>query len=221
MNQLLTDSVAAGYSAPSNYEKNDKLCERIYNGDDTAIAEMVESNMAIVTWKVNELLTRCPHFSFYRDDLLSVGLGTLTIKVRGFRKQKVNRPTRYLIRAIEEEIRNAIDEESTIRVPARAQRHALKEGKPIKVPKAVSETRANVTFSKLQAPDEMAAIDMKDEIYACCLDATDQQIVDMRIDGYMDHEIAKTLGTTQQRVSERRQAMEVRFLERCPEYKRD
>lgn len=242
-----------------SYEKNGQLFHRLANGDLAAAEEMFRCNHSLVVSKVDALLAKLPHLEYLRGDLESAGRVGLyesieRLKRKGSSKTK---PTRYMVRGINTHIQQAIEKEQTIHIPRETRRQAAAKGEPIEEFTQVSEGRTLAEFASLQAPNPSGssqvgvcpsphdAIDLRDEIAACCLDDMDRLIVRMREIGCTDEEIAKGigvhqfddprieqlraigctanqvttgLGVTPRSIRRRRQMIYKRLTERCPEY---
>ncbi len=225
MNNLMEQSRAAGYSEPFSREKNNQVYDRLVNGDESARDEMIQGNMALVVVRVEAYLRQSPQYAFLRDDLISAGLVGLCEAVDAMQKRgrvKSANPTGYIYTAIDNHLTETVDEESTIVVPHRTQKRAREEDNPIVCPRAVGAKATESCFSRLSTADVSAGHELKDEIMACCRDDVDVKIVEMRIAGHTDSEIAEAVGLSgHQTISRRRKKIFARLKERCLEYADD
>lgn len=221
MKSLLEQSRAAGYSEPLSREKNNALYERLVQGDQAARDEMIQGNMALVIVRVEAFLRECPHFTFFRDDLVSAGLVGLCEAVDMMQKKgrvKKPNPTGYIYTAIDNHLAKVADEESTIVVPHETQKLARQQGKPITPPRAVGLKATESCFSRLSTVDIAAGHELEDEIRACCRDEIDVKIVEMKSAGHTDSEIAKAVGmSSHSTITKRRKKLFERLKDRRPE----
>jgi len=218
---LMEHCRAAGFSEPLSRQKNLELYSRLKT-DPAAREEMIMGNLALATVKVESFLSEVPQMAYYRDDLISVAASAIMRAVDMLKKsnQKIKNPTGYIYRSIEVALSNVSDEESTISISRETKRVARKEGKDIDEPVAMPQSAQTTLFAALETPNELALMELKEEIEACCQDETDLKIVRMRADGYTDQEICQETGINDATISYRGKRIEDRFVERCPEYGR-
>ncbi len=215
---------AAGHTKAFSRQKNEELYHRLIKGDEAVRDEMILGNAALVVLRVDHYLRRNPRMSHMREDMISAGVHGLCAAVdrmqQGGRTKKIN-PTGYLYTAIDQRIDKLVDEESTIVVPHCSQEVARKNEQPITPPRTVGGDAAEILCAKRFAADLFSGPELEEEIMACCLDQTDHRIVQMRIEGYNDREIAAKVSKSNTVVFERRMAIYGRLKERCPEYADD
>ncbi len=218
---LMDQSQAVGLGEPLTTEQNDALYQRLVSGDMKARDEMIEGNLALVVYRVDAYIRCAPQMAYYRDDLISGGLEGLCKAVDAMSQGKhleSPRPTGRITKAIDRHISNLADEANVVCVPRRTQTRARAKGKPIDPPRVVSD---KILQSKEDQKyfEEKAAIELQEEILACCQTDVERQIILMRIEGYNDTEIGEKINRSQQYISSVRARLFSRFSERCPEYK--
>lgn len=204
---------------PATRESNDALYTQVVAGDEAAIEEMVLANMAMVTKKVTAYLESFPQCNHLREDLLSQGYVGLVTGVRKMVGQSVPEPnpTGFISLYIHHALGEVFDLEATIRVPQRTWLRKRQEGATITVPtKEYSITSFN-TFNRDGERDPRAIVDLTDEVYGCCENSIEKEIVRLRIEGHKDDEIATILGLPKTTTYMMRRGIYARFLERNPE----
>ncbi len=205
---------------PFTQEQNDAVYRRLVAGDANARDEMIEGNMALAAFRVEEYLRNAPQMAYYRDDLIGAATYGLCEAVDSMRKKgpiRNPKPTGYLTRAIDWRITRLVDESNLIVVPQTTQDRARAEGVVIKPPRLVPEAAA-LGVPDSSGANDVAATELQEEILACCQDEADRKIVEMRAMNYTQKEIACEVGITQKSISCRLRAIQRRFQERNPEY---
>jgi hypothetical protein len=214
-----SDSVGRG--EPFTIEQNDEVYKRLVAGDIKARDEMMVGNVALAIYRVEAYLRGASQMSYYRDEMISAGILGLCSAVERMQKRgivKNPKPTGCITKAIDRYISHCADEANTIVVSSRVQQMARAVGEPIILPHTVSEkTLISVDDTSIRDREEVS--ELKEEALACCKDEVEKTIVTMRVDGYTDAQIGKSLNLVRRRVSRLRQDIFKRFNERCPEYK--
>jgi hypothetical protein len=209
--------------APATRESNDALLPRVVAGDAAAIEEMILANMAMVTKKVTTYLEQFPQCNHLKDDLLSQGYLGLVAGVKSMVGQKITdpnkevNPTGKMSQYIHYYLGEVLDVESAVRVPMRTWQRKRDNGHTIDVPTKESSITVEHVFQKEAAQDPRAVVDLLDEIYGCCENDTEKEIVRLRTEGRKDDEIATILELPKTTTYMMRRGIYQRFLERNPE----
>ena len=95
----------------SHVDENDALYHRIRSGDKAAIDEMIERNMPLAKSRVTEFLKDYRRFRHLREDLQGEGFFALTKAVQSFATTEVEKPTGYIVSAIDFALSDYIDSE--------------------------------------------------------------------------------------------------------------
>jgi RNA polymerase sigma factor (sigma-70 family) len=208
-------------------EKNAELYPLVAAGSAAAAEQMVALNTPLVFSLASRFVAGHPSAENLRDDLGSVGCAALLVAVRTLATphEKVRSLSKYLGTAIVVSFRNLCEREfSLVGECERGQRYRKQRGEMVKVfDRDDCDLRGIVDDSFEQ---EIAASETLDVIFAACRDETDKQIVRLRIDGYVDTEIAEMLSLSKDTVHRSRLRIEKRFDEiirnineekQCPE----
>lgn len=173
---------------PSCQEENRGLFDSIIRGNKAA-QRLVEGNMAYVVNKVIRFLDEHPGFGYLKDDLVSEGFFVLT----------------RLANTLKEVGEDGFSPQALISVSLR---NAFLDmiGKEREVP------LTDVIVDNLKY-DTTPTTDMRLDILACCLNGTEERIVQLRCEGLTDHRIALLLGMSVRHVGRLRQEIFGRFQE--------
>jgi len=174
---------------PSNREENEQLFTDIVRGHKAA-KRLVEGNMGYVVKKVEAFLDEHPDFAYLRDDLHSEGFLVLS----------------RIAQSVAEVCEDDFNPQGMISVSLRnAFLNMIRLERHVPLTDAITETH---TYS------EGAACDLKLDIFDCCEDERERQIVHLRGEGLLDDKIAERLHIGRQWVSKTRQAIYERFQEK-------
>ena len=184
------------YSEASNRELNDQLQTLVAAGDEAARTRMIEGNMRLVAYKVEQFLSASPQFAYMKDDLLSEGFLGLTKGVNRIRDQEVGDPTAYLAQCIRKHLLSAVGAGDTVRVPRNKKRLV----------------RQPIGRGVAYSPD--ATQETLESVIDVCGDVTEKTIVSLRAEGYSDAEIAARVGLSRSRVTTLRTQISEKFAER-------
>ena len=169
--------------------RNDELYGRITQGDSLAISEMIEANIPLVKSKVEGFLTAFPHLEYLRDEMIGEGNLALCEAVNLMRTAKpIARPSGYLTAAILKGIGNFIDSElyTSDRTARRRRSNGDDQEQLCKV------SNSDSVLGSLDY-DPRPEAELLDLIQGCCESDEERAIVDLRIKGYVDDEIARQL----------------------------
>lgn len=172
-------------------QRNDDLYPRVVAGDRAAIDEMICMNMPIVCIKVDDLVGCFPGLAYLRDEMIgegNLGLVESINKLVGSNPQKKVNPTGYINVAVQRSIGNLTDRElnTSDRTARHRRQHDQEPNSTHKVPDSER------VLSQLDY-DPNKEVELLDLILGCCQSDEERAIVDLRIKGYVDREIAKTL----------------------------
>lgn len=229
-------------SPPSNIADNDALYLRIREGDESAIGEMIERNIPLVLSRVVNFRNSYTRFRHLNDDLVGEGLAALTNTVMSFAQSETHKPTGRIVFEVDCALGNYIDSEiGGGMVSSRGIRRLRVTGQPLPnrlnfdthrpppdlwndngrepLKQDGAETRFTPTRHDPKLRDRLSHQDitgetmMLDTILGCCECEEDEMIVQLRIKGYVDEEIASQMGISRRTVCARRQSIEQRFNE--------
>lgn len=204
---LVADMVATG--DPASRESNEQLYPRVAAGDKAAIRQMIEGNMSLVVDKVDSFIVCFPKIAHLRDDMISGGFIGLTEAVNRMAetgpKDSPN-PTGYISFWVKKHIGLVVDGEQANGASSWTIADRKNKGKELshQVPMPNVE----------QFIDPTAMVELRDLIQACCETEEDRVIVEMREKGYVDKDIAETLGLPLTTTYMMRRAIYERFLEK-------
>ena len=181
------------YSEAASRESNKTLQPLVAAGDDSARQRMIEANMRLVAYKVEQFLATRPQFEYMKDDLLSEGFVGLTKGVNWIRDQAVADPTAYLAQCIRKHLLSAVEVADIVRAPRNKKRLV----------------RQPIAGAAAYAPDTQHEV--LESIVDVCDDETERTIVSLRAEGYSDAEIAGRVGLSRSRVSTLRKEIAEKF----------
>jgi DNA-directed RNA polymerase specialized sigma24 family protein len=187
------------YSEASNRESNNELQELVAAGDEAARTRMIEDNMRLVAYKVEQFLVTRPQFEYLKDDLISEGFVGLTEGVNWIRDRGAGKnPTGLLSECIHKQLLSAVEGADVIRPPRRGKggesRHLTR-----------SKNVGSVAYNPVPQQDAY------DTILECCENDVERAVVKLRAEGYSDAEIGASLGLAPQRISEVRKNLKEKF----------
>jgi hypothetical protein len=215
-------SLMSGH-AKANRHLNDELLSRVMAGDQAAREKMVLANLPMVATKVNMFLDNRPEWGYLFDDLMSEGIIGLVQAVNKMANPDADdgvagaNPTGLISIYIYHRLGELIDKEVTMRIPARTRRRKSAAGKELLVPTKESSLTSRYTFEIEGLTDPRSMIEMMDELYGCCETAIERRLIELRIEGRKDDEIAMTLGLPKTTAYMMRRSIYARFLERNPD----
>lgn len=172
-------------------KRNIELLPLVAAGDEAAREEMIVLNMPLVTFKVDAYLSCFPHLEYLRDDLVSEGNVALVEAVNRCREcggGAIN-PIGYLSVAIHKQIGHFVDNE-VFAHGERTTRLRRQQGRDLDRVHKVSNS--DYVLASLEF-DTRKEGDLLEAILGCCETDEERAIVDLRIKGYVDEEIASQL----------------------------
>lgn len=172
-------------------QRNAELLPFVAAGDQSARDEMVVLNMPLVSFKVDAYLSCFPHLEYLRDDLVSEGNVALIEAVdrcRSCNGGSIN-PIGYLSVAIHKQIGHFVDSEIFAN-PDRTTRFRRQQGKDPE--RSHKVPNSDFVLSEL-FQDTRKEAELLELILDCCESEEERAIVDLRIKGYKDDEIASQL----------------------------
>jgi DNA-directed RNA polymerase specialized sigma subunit len=177
---------------PSSRVENRELFQQIAAGSPQAKQRLMEGNMAYVVNKVDRFLDEIQGFNHLRDDLISQGflvLARIAQKVEkdGVVAEKDFAPQGLMSRALRNDFLKMVYGE-----------------RQVPLTEAVAETLLYDT------EDER---DLKLDILTCCENEVETEIVNLRCEGLVDHQIAGRLGISERYVGVLRQKIHRKLQE--------
>ncbi len=172
-------------------EKNNELFPAVAAGNAGARDAMIEGNMALVVVKADALIRQMPSVVHLRDDLVSAGYVGLVKAVGKVVAGKVKTPkalNAYVGRCATREMLKLLPRERGIHVPWESNRAARKNDHPIQAPVVI-----NVIPEAFQAHSQLAVVDLRDTVDACCKSHTERECLRLREAGHTFQEIADAL----------------------------
>ena len=217
INQLLGDKSPSG--APSTKE-NIECLQRAIAGDEEAIDEFIIKNMRLVGGIVTKFISLHPSAQYLADDLFGEGLLFLTEGVnrwvrdareRGYEHFTGNEEKisilGYLYIAIYRNVQRhyEIDSTDTISETLRSRHTPSGSDVPIRKVDTSQDWIENQTY------DAFAEIFYLEQIYGACQTEEDTLLVNTRLAGLTQKEIAKELGISVPTVRKRERRLYKRF----------
>jgi RNA polymerase sigma factor (sigma-70 family) len=192
-NAILSTQIAE----PSTVENNDSLYQRIRAGDASARAEMIESNMALVLSKANSHVRIYPSTAYLFDDLVSAGcIGLIEAVDHMAAGVEVKTPTAYIRASICHSFGPLLETEAPIRVSRWVQQRLKADGKESQIPRVrVAPLESHEVKYEATGQD-----DVLDMIESCCTTPLEHTVVQMRIEGHSDRQIAAATGLSRSAV---------------------
>ena len=173
--------------------RNDGLCRLIAQGSKAARDELVELNMPLVVLKVDGYLACFAHLEYLRDDLIAEGNLALVQAVTRMQEGEVKDATSYMSTSIQKAIGHFIDGELYTPSGSRGARTARRRhGDGDDAQTFHKVPNSEFVLDKLYYDPSQEA-ELLDLIRAQCESDEERAIVDLRIKGYVDSEIAKAL----------------------------
>lgn len=169
-------------------EENRALFDRIIAGNKAA-QRLVEGNMGYVVAKVECFIDEYSNYGYLKDDLISEGFLVLA-RIADTLKE-VNEDEFAPQALMSKSLHNAF-----VQMVLKEQGTTLTD--------AIADTHTH---------DPTPITDMKNDILACCLNVTEERIVQLRCEGLMDNRIAILVGISIRHVGRLRQEIFERFQE--------
>jgi DNA-directed RNA polymerase specialized sigma24 family protein len=198
-------------------ERNKQLYDRMLEGDQAARESLITENLGLVGWHVGAVIARCPSLKRHRHDIESSGRIGLVIAVNSIlagRASPILDMTSYLSKSIRREVVRFLRSEW----PDDPRVLEATEEKPDEnKPEPTKEEVRNVariqygfngwepSFTPFNETDEV------DLILSCCESDYEREIVQMRLDGYTDTEIAAKFNVTRPAITARRRVIFNRY----------
>jgi hypothetical protein len=176
-----------------------------------AMKQMIESNMSLVVYRVESYVRAFPTLSHLTDDMTSEGFVGLTTAVNKMAEQgavEKPHPTSYMTDWITYHIGTVADKETAMGSSGKTVRRKRDDGKALPLHVSLPKNLEMETYED----DGIRLFELRDEILGCCESDEDRMIVDMREKGYVDNDIAKTLGLPYTTVYLLRRELYARFL---------
>lgn len=233
-NTALVDQMTAS-GLPCTPEENLALYPKVLAGDAAARERMIVGNMSLVINKVEGFLKIAPQYSYLFDDMVSEGLIGLCTAVNKMADVQNPNPTGYISWWVNYHIGDAVDKESGVSGSKRTKDRLRAKG--VELPALLNyEERSSdapdesdeyvqkhdlseSVYDQLVQCEDIDAMDpdimrnLHETIEHCCVTEEDRIIVDMRSKGYVDADIAKTLGLSVTGTYLMRREIYRRFLE--------
>ena len=171
---------------PLTDEANRTLYDLIRTGDKVARERMITGNMPLVIEHVNNFIFDGRMWLEYlRDDLTSAGFLGLVGAVNNLvgRVECVENPNAYLVSAIWAKLFDAIEQDQNVGRPRSGGRARRDEN-------WILPSTVSMDLEKLPISSEIAAVDLRDFIEACCQNDTECQYIRLVEEGYTFAEIA-------------------------------
>jgi RNA polymerase sigma factor (sigma-70 family) len=203
-------------------QRNADLYRRIQSGDTTAVERLIEENMGLVVSLADKFIGRNPAFEYLRDDLIGTGNLALVDRANYFARphSQVMDIRKYLTTAITRAFRKECDEDSPLGPGHTVQKELRKASQTDELDLSDESGQRNVPrredvdLDMLSTEDGQRRVDLRDEVESCCTEPLEKQIVELRVEGLSDSEIAERLDVCERTVRGRRRAIETRFNER-------
>lgn len=188
--------------APASREENDALLPRVRAKDPAAVRRMIEGNLPLVIRKCREFVRNRPALSHLADDMTAAGFVALIEAVHKLANAEPgDNVTGYLSTTINGAFRSFCD--SPVSCPARSRWRIHARGGQL--PQSVEDS-AEPFY------DPRHYHELVEEIAVCCRpDTADALIVQLRLAGFVDSEIAPVVGMSPHGVFYARRAIERRF----------
>jgi len=196
--------------------------------------EMILLNSAMVKHTVRKFLEKNPNFAYLQEDLVShatVGLVKAVNQMAGIPdkdreaippvEMTTPNPTAFLGSYIFFYLGRLIEQESTIRIPNRTRQDRKKRGKDLFIPTKEESIDDNYVFQQEGLIDPRTLVDLVDELMGCCETQTERSMIQHRIEGRSDQDIADILGVPRATVNLMRRQIYERFKGRNDEYDTD
>ncbi len=212
-NREFVSQVTSKRPAPLTLEENLALIPLVQAGDKAARETMIEGNIAYVNRIVDDYIRTSPFLGYFRDDMTSAGLTGLVKAVNMVPKEsaaELKTPVDYIRTSVTNEIIQAIDAESMIRIPHSTKWLSASGGTKMKPPTPSS----TVSLDSLTNDDTEALFDMRDLIISCCVDDDERTFVEMREASYTMVEIAAHLGVSSATITRMKKSLYARVLEK-------
>lgn len=191
------------------------LYDRVVAGNEDAVNEMIEENMPLVTWKLNQFLMQVPQGEYLKDDLYSAGnlaLVDAANKIADGALDDESNLSAYLESSIYRAFRDTLTDEPQVGPSSRTVRRHLDDDDfdPPQCIEISELTEEEEPYYHEPTPE----FEIMEEIFACCHSERDRQIVTLRAEGLKDREIASKLMTSEPTVRKARHEIERRYQER-------
>lgn len=141
------------------------------------------------------------------DDYFSCGLFGIAYAIYHAKERlKDQNIAAWIVYQIRDHIKKFRRRDHLVPVPAQTYFVAKREGRSLPAPPAV------LSMSGIQLAEKRSELyDLREAVFLCAKDTTDEQIVQLRIEGFKDTEIADKLSMPKTAVNNRRRAIEDRY----------
>ena len=206
-------------------KENIECFSRAVNGDDAAIDEFILQNMKLVGGIITKFIQRVPRAQYLVDDMLGEGLVVLTRGVhRWVNRIRDNRDDYqddfgtldtgktlnilgYLYVAISQNVQECYEKESTVPLSTKTRSRHTPSGSETPTMKVDLPQ----TCIENQTYDAFKEVFYLEEIYGACRTDEEKQIVDARLAGLTQKEVAKRVGLSPPTIRRREKALYTRF----------
>ena len=196
---------------PLTREKNEGLYRQLQEtkGDEqeAVVQQMIEGNMALVFGRVNDFIDDFPKFKYLKDDLISECFLALTQAVRtlvSMDPPENPNPVGFIYRNLQYAISNLAFADGTIPVSRRIQHECWANGQSLKRPQVTS---LDGNSSGLADLNGYRRVECLENIHELCTTEKESKIVDLRLAGHTDQEIADILNVDRTTVLRARQRL--------------
>jgi RNA polymerase sigma factor (sigma-70 family) len=178
-------------SESESITRNNELYPAVVAGDAAAREAMILNNVGLVVVKADSLICRMPGVAYLRDDLVSAGnIGLVTAANQiATGRVRMEAVTTWIGTVVTRAMWHLLPHEHTIHIPHESRRLARKKNQPIQSPRVFNGFPA-----RLEARSELAVIELRDLLSACCTSEAQRECLRLREAGYTFQEIGTRLG---------------------------
>lgn len=200
---------------PLTREKNEELYAQLRgtSGDEqeAIVQRMIEGNMALVFGRVNDFIDDFPKFNYLKDDLISECFLALTQAVRAMvtiDPPDDPNPVGFIYKKLQHAILDLAFADGMIHVSRFTQWEHRANGQPLKLPKVFFLDANSKSLANLDEYHRVKCLEHIDEL---CITEKESQIVDLRLTGHTDQEIADILNVDRTTVLRTRQRLHEQY----------
>lgn len=204
---ILAKARRVGITRSLTRKDNEDLYQKVLQGNQEAIKQMIEGNMALVIVRLESFLNEYPQYEFFRDDLISEGFLALS--------QAVNRmavsdehpdanPSGYIYTAIDNSFMAAALEEEAMFGSNWTIRNNAKIGKK-NLKRVAFKVVDDITY------DPCRYIDLRQEIRDLARTPEEKQFIALAEQNFSFKEIAVKLGIRRDKVYEIQDRLHARY----------
>lgn len=157
---------------------------------------------------LNKFLAKNPQYNYLRDDLKAEAM-LAVVKV-----SKRSDDSGLSYSHIKKAFTTCINSDMTIRIPQAVLERRKAAGEDLGIMQREGSAEWEHTKEKDGLTDPRSMVDLWDELLGACETEVDRSIIEMRRDGYKDHEIGSLLCMDQSWIVKLRKKIEKRFYEK-------